>query len=174
MGDDLSLFDFNSAGATQAWHTVHDTVMGGRSNGTVTISDGRLLFSGEVSLANGGGFASARVQDARFDLSAFDGLALTCRGTERVFAMTVRTDIEVPAGSYRSPFTPGAELQRYCLSFDQFELRSFGRLVPGAPPLDRCNVRSIGFLIGGRQAGPFLLEVTSLTAFRRPDRTESR
>ena len=54
------LFDFTTPGDVDGWRAVNDTVMGGVSSGELGWSDGMLVFTGELSLDNGGGFASMR------------------------------------------------------------------------------------------------------------------
>lgn len=50
---------FGAQPAAPAWSAVGDPVMGGRSTGALTPLDATTsVFHGEVSLANGGGFAS--------------------------------------------------------------------------------------------------------------------
>lgn len=56
-----SLFIFDNADAAKAWVNVNDNVMGGISNGRLKITPEKtLLFYGNLSLANNGGFASVR------------------------------------------------------------------------------------------------------------------
>ena len=55
------LASFAAADSLQAWNSVNDGVMGGVSKGGVSRTEqGTMLFSGELSLANNGGFASIR------------------------------------------------------------------------------------------------------------------
>lgn len=59
----MILFDFKDLSAATSWYGVNDTVMGGLSRSKLTISPlGYGIFSGHVSLANGGGFASVRCE----------------------------------------------------------------------------------------------------------------
>ncbi len=163
------VFDFSTVEAAEGWEIVNDTVMGGRSEASVDVAGGRLVFAGAVSLENGGGFASVRSRAERRDLSDFDGLLVTLRGDGRRYALTVRTDVRVRAGSYRIEFDSPAEEATLFFAFDDFVLTSFGRPVAGAPGLARGEVRSVGFLIGGGQAGAFRLEVKRIAAVRRGD-----
>lgn len=63
-----SLFVFNllvvcaQANANQRWYVINDSVMGGVSNSQVTQTQESLLFTGNVSLDNNGGFASIRTE----------------------------------------------------------------------------------------------------------------
>jgi len=167
MAAERVVFDFSAVKASEGWEIVNDTVMGGRSQASVRVEDGLLVFAGEVSLGNGGGFASVRSRAERRDLSNFDGLLVTLRGDGQRYALTVQTDVRVPAGSYRVEFDSPQEEATLFFAFDNFMLTSFGRPVAGAPRLKPGEVRSIGFLIGSGQAGPFRLEVTQIAAVRR-------
>ena len=54
------VFDFVTPASADGWRVTNDTVMGGVSSGELAWSDGALVFVGDLSLANGGGFASIR------------------------------------------------------------------------------------------------------------------
>ena len=54
-----ALFDFADEAAVQGWGTIDDRVMGGVSSSTTLWVAGSLLFAGEVSTDNNGGFSSA-------------------------------------------------------------------------------------------------------------------
>ncbi len=56
----VALVDLDDVGEVAGWTTVNDPVMGGMSNSRITYGDGGLVFSGNISLENNGGFASAR------------------------------------------------------------------------------------------------------------------
>ena len=61
MDKQLTLFDFSSPQAAASWGPIDDRVMGGISNSTFLYKDSSgALFSGEVSMEHGGGFASVR------------------------------------------------------------------------------------------------------------------
>ncbi|WP_246227871.1 CIA30 family protein [Mycolicibacterium helvum] len=55
------LVDLGDPNAVATWTTVNDPVMGGRSSSTVTFGDGGLVFSGDISLDNNGGFAISAI-----------------------------------------------------------------------------------------------------------------
>ena len=52
------LFDFSNQDATSDWFNQNDTVMGGVSDSATTWVDEQLVFSGNLSLDNNGGFTS--------------------------------------------------------------------------------------------------------------------
>ena len=74
------------------WQAVNDGVMGGRSQGdSARTKDGTLLFSGEISLENNGGFSSIRTREQDLQLGDYDGLEVRVRGDGRTYKLSLRT-----------------------------------------------------------------------------------
>jgi hypothetical protein len=72
-----SFIDFEDAGKAQ-WRVESDRVMGGRSTGSAEVTEGTLVFDGEV-VTEGGGFSSVRA-GRKVDLSGHNGIELRVRG----------------------------------------------------------------------------------------------
>lgn len=164
-GPGVPLFDF--AGEEPAWYTVDDDVMGGRSRSSVTVDENsqRLIFSGDMSLENNGGFASSRSQWAPYDLSAFDGIALRVRGDGNVYRLSVRTEAAGPGVGYTAVFETQADTwQEVYVPFDSMVPLYRGFLVRAAGPLDAASVRSFGLMLSDKQEGAFQLEVAWINA----------
>ena len=96
------------------WAVVTDRVMGGLSAGTLTRSTWAsrpcLHLTGEVSLANDGGFVQAALDLAAgggpVDAAGFAGIAITVAGPAEDYALHLRTtDIARPWQSYRAGFS---------------------------------------------------------------------
>ncbi len=156
------IFDFQSrADAAEHWRTINDTVMGGVSTSEFVATDDGAAFQGTVSLDRGGGFASVRAPEDHYDLSGADGLRLRVRGDQKRYTLTMYTRSGGRI-SYRAPFQPSGDWQKIDLSFDALTPFRRGRQVPDAPPFDPSQIRTIGFLIGDKQAGPFRLDVQSI------------
>ncbi|MFW5868408.1 MAG: CIA30 family protein [Armatimonadota bacterium] len=163
---ELILFDFEQAGEADTWRTVNDTVMGGRSESSVDVTDGVLMFSGELSLRNEGGFCSVRSKSSGWNLSDFEGLAVTIRTGERSFVLTARDEPGTDTVGHHHPLpVTGDEWQTVHALFADFEATYHGRVLEDNPGLDTRSVRSIGFLIAEEQEGPFRLEVARIVAF---------
>lgn len=159
------LMDFNSEGEP-AWVAVNDGVMGGVSEGRVARRDGRMQFTGDVSLENNGGFASTRTRGRQYDLSAYEGFVVRLRGDGKKYDFTVRTDLFIPGGYYRFGFeTRAGEWQDVRMPFDTFRATSFGRDVAGAPAMNTGDIRSVGFIISDKQTGEFALEVEEIAVY---------
>jgi monofunctional biosynthetic peptidoglycan transglycosylase len=167
------IFDFDTRDSSGDWTSVNDDVMGGVSTGGFRISDqGALEFKGVVSLENNGGFASIRSRDAKYDLSDFEGLLIRVRGDGHRYACNLRTDFEIMAGSYQQRFeTKKDEWQEIALPFRDFVATSFGQVMRDAPKLNTEKIRSFGFTISDKQAGPFKLEVDWIKAVKKSHKT---
>ncbi|MEX1118126.1 MAG: CIA30 family protein [Terrimicrobiaceae bacterium] len=78
------------------WEVVNDGVMGDLSQGTITISkSGTLIFRGNLSLENNGGFSSFRSSQYAMDLSNAAGITLRVRGDGRTYQFRLTTDARV-------------------------------------------------------------------------------
>ena len=164
------IFDFKAADAERDWVAVNDGVMGGVSEGRVSLSkEGVLGFEGKVSLDNNGGFVSIRSRPDPRDLTPYAGLLIRVRGDGQRYACTLRTDFEIMAGSYQCKFDAQKdEWQNIFLPFEEFVPTSFGQVMRDAPRLNKAAIQSFGFMISDQQAGPFKLEVGWVKAVRHP------
>ncbi|MFP4248860.1 MAG: CIA30 family protein [Armatimonadota bacterium] len=164
--DARTLFDFRQSGDADDWQTVDDTVMGGRSHSAVTIAEDTLVFSGELSLENDGGFCSVRSKLSGWDISDCDGLAVTIRTGDREFILTARDEPGRDTVGHHHPLpVTGDEWQTVHALFADFEAVYHGRVLDEHPGLDTSEVRSVGFLIAGQQEGHFRLEIARIVAF---------
>jgi monofunctional biosynthetic peptidoglycan transglycosylase len=154
--------DFTAAGAAAGWAPVNDAVMGGRSASTFLPSDGGAAFAGEVSFENGGGFASVRTGSRRWPTGGARGFTLVVRGDGQRYRFTLRGDDE--AIQYQAGFVAPADWSTVELALADFVPRHRGRSLANAPPLRAEDIRTLGFLIADRQAGPFRLEIASIAA----------
>jgi len=155
------LFDFNTPNDAQKWVSVNDGVMGGRSEGTSRVNrNGSLEFYGNLSLENRGGFASVRSRPGKLHLSKTDALVIRFRGDGRTYYCNLYVPTDRIAFSYRAQFeTEAGGWQEVRLPLKAFRATWFGRTLSEAPIIDAKNIRSFGFLIADKKAGPFKLEV---------------
>lgn len=152
------------SGPLRAWRCVHDDVMGGRSTGHVTQNEaGHVHFQGTVSLENGGGFASVR-SDAALDVASATGLLVRGYGPPRRYRLTLRTET-APRISYRLPFWTTPRPAWHYLPFARVRPMRRGQPRPDAPPFDATAICELGFLIGDKQEGDFVLHVMHLAVY---------
>jgi len=163
----LTLFDFSAE--SQPWPSIDDVVMGGRSSSAMEIEKGMAVFAGEVSLADGGGFASVRSLARPHDLSAYSGILLRVRGDGKRYGLRLRTDRRFDGVNYQAFFgtRPGI-CEEIRLPFEAFRPVLRGRTLQDWPELDRSAVQTFGLIIAGRQEGPFRLEIDWIRAYPGP------
>lgn len=155
------LMNFDGTAQEEGWVAVNDGVMGGRSSGGPRIEDGQLEFSGELSLANNGGFSSVRSVGRDFDLSDASQVVLRVRGDGRRYQLRLATDARYRGLSvaYGAEFdTRAGEWSEVRVPLASLAPTVRGRTLTG-PPLDRSQIREIGLLIADKQEGAFALQV---------------
>jgi outer membrane lipoprotein SlyB len=90
------IFDFTqpSSDLQEVWGALDDVVMGGVSQSGIQIGAATANFSGTVSTANSGGFASVRTRNFEppLDLSEFDGIELRLKGDGNRYKFMLRTE----------------------------------------------------------------------------------
>ncbi len=158
------LVDLGDPAAVASWTTVNDPVMGGRSTSTVAFGDGGLEFSGNISLDNNGGFASARGPvDPEIGRRATGATSLRVRalGDGKTYVLKVETG---QPWSYIQRFATEAGVRRtYDLPVSGFEpVGMFLDPALGAPPLDPSTISRVALYILDKQEGPFQLVVSSI------------
>lgn len=91
---EILLFDFGSPNAVNQWGAVDDIVMGGISSSRLTWENGVAVFTGEVSTANNGGFASVRSKNLNppWDLSGYKGIRLRIKGDGQRYKFILRCE----------------------------------------------------------------------------------
>lgn len=148
---------------------VDDVVMGGHSRSSFgPHSRDTSLFSGLVSLENGGGFASVRMGLARTDFSEVESLKLRVRGDGRVYQLRLRSEDSEDGPGYAARFeTTAGQWEILTIPLSDFEATFRGRPVPEVRPLRDSAVCQIGILISDRQEGPFRLEMDWVRAIFR-------
>lgn len=172
MAEDKKLYDFSDPKAAADWVAIHDVVMGGVSSGGIEATEGgSMLFEGEVSLENNGGFASIRSRPRQWDLGAYDGIVIRVRGDGKRYKLNLKTDSSFDGVMYRVSFeTNEGEWQALRFPFTEFMASFRGRRIPDAPALDPARIASVGLLISDKQEGPFRLEIAWIGSYSEIDR----
>jgi NADH dehydrogenase [ubiquinone] 1 alpha subcomplex assembly factor 1 len=142
--------------------------MGGRSTARVAVADGLLRFTGTLSLAQGGGFASVRSVGASWNLDGADSLVVRLRGDGRAWQLRLYDDVpwQGRAIAHSAALDAGADWVEAEVALDALVPVFRGRGVP-APGLARDRVTGIGLMLADRRPGPFRLEVAAIRARRR-------
>lgn len=167
--DDFARDDGVSSLAT-TWQRFTDRVMGGRSQATsaVEILDGRrcLRLTGEVSLANNGGFIQVALplaaRDGALDARGWTGLRLLVRGAGDGdgYYLHLRTaDCRLPWQYYGAALPCGPEWAGVEIAFADFRPESLGE------KLDVSRLRRLG-VVAGKKAFAADVAVARIELYR--------
>jgi hypothetical protein len=132
---DSTLFDFTQPDTpiAEVWGELDDVVMGGVSESQFGRMGASAVFSGTVSTANSGGFASVRTRnfDPPLNLSGFTGAKLRVRGDGQRYKFMLRQDTTWDSVAY-------------CASFDTVDREWTTVQIPFATlvPVFRARTRS--------------------------------
>jgi hypothetical protein len=158
------LFDFSNQDETSDWFNQNDTVMGGVSNSATTWVDGQLVFSGNLSLDNNGGFTSTfgPINDQLPTLmSGAEAIVVTARGDGKTYLMQIRNYDNT---RYVQRFTTVADVEQdYVLPLADFESVDWRlSVIPNAAPIDTTTIGQLGFYLLDKQVGPFELAISMI------------
>ena len=150
---------------------VHDTVMGGRSSGSVrTVSEPEgLRFFGDLSLANNGGFASAEFRLAKKLPSApYRRIKLNVAADGRQYQLRLKTPFIPKDVAYVADFNSAVAQQSYYFQLSDFNGRYRGRLVPNMPKLHFADVSHISVMLADKNSGTFSIVLYSISLSTEP------
>ena len=170
---DHTLIDFESPSEADSWQVVLDGVMGGLSTGEVEVTDGRLVFTGETSLRNNGGFSSIRRGLPEGSMQGRDSLRLRVRGDGRTWIVGTRKSRRMGADSFWTRFdTKDGEWMTVDVPIRGMERHYFGNRIDGS--IKPEEVASVEFYMYDKKAGPFRLEVEEINAVNADEFIASR
>jgi hypothetical protein len=93
----LVIVDFRKGMDISAWEIEDDVVMGGRSQGAFSLNEnGHAVFSGEVSLENGGGFSSVQHSFDAIDVSQYSSAVLRIKGDGKRYQFLIESERDAP------------------------------------------------------------------------------
>ena len=147
-------FPFN-ADSGKYWQYVSDRVMGGVSDGQVTLEkDGEMYYArliGDVSTKNNGGFIQVRANvsfaNSEKDGNNLQGVRLNVRGNGESYYIHIRTnDSWSPSDYYAATFKADSDWKMVDLPFDNFQRRRGSN----EKTLDAKNITSFAIVAYGR------------------------
>ncbi len=151
------------------WQALHDQVMGGRSQGTAQPHDAggeepaHVLFSGQISRDNGGGFASFRL---RLPQAAQMGTAQTAwlrlRGDGGPFKLCLHRQSDWDGVQWQADFQAPDTWTTLALPLAMFEPRRRGRPMSERPLAGSDSLLQIGLMTVRPEPGPFWLAVARI------------
>ncbi|MEM6713441.1 MAG: CIA30 family protein [Cyanobacteria bacterium P01_C01_bin.147] len=182
VSEDYPLFDFRSSdteGLREVWGAVDDVVMGGVSASGMSLLSGFARFSGTVSTANSGGFASVRTRNFEppFNLQGWQGVRLVLRGDGQRYKVILRNSNSWDSRAYcYSVDTEPAQWRVVDIPFAAFIATFRAKTQPTAPQLDPTSICSFQLMLSKFEydgdknphfhPGSFALDVRSLSGYR--------
>jgi len=167
---DIILYGANDPQIT-AWQIVDDGVMGGLSKGNFKSNkkNGSLIFAGNLSLENNGGFSSIRSNSLLVDLSAFKGIRIKARGDGRKYKIRLESDARyrLRTVSFQHEFTATkGEWSEVFIPFDKLKASWRGLQLP-KKKFNPKKIQKIGIIIADKNEGPFRMELGWIKASRK-------
>lgn len=153
------LLDFSSSETVQMFRVINDVVMGGASTSRLSSTGAAMVFEGDVSLENNGGFASLR-GPVRFPAESA-ALLLTVRGDGQRYKLTLKLDDNTSTAQYQAAFVAPREWQTLRFKPTDFAASFRGRAV-SAPIVRLVDVQYVGLLISDKQSGAFRIELKGI------------
>lgn len=152
----LQIYTFSTQKNVREWRIVNDGVMGGESSSSLVLTEaGHGHFSGHVSLANNGGFASIQLtrniklsEERKF-------IVLRVKGDGKAYEFRLKGDISQPE-YYVHQFTTSGEWENIKLAISEFYPQFRGRKLD-IPNFNFKNIEQFSFLIADKQEGNFEL-----------------
>jgi NADH dehydrogenase [ubiquinone] 1 alpha subcomplex assembly factor 1 len=154
----LLIHQFDSQTGLADWVIQDDVVMGGVSRGRIEINEaGDLLFAGDISLENDGGFSSVQRDFDSIDVSAGRAICLGVKGDGKRYQLRVESAPGDRHG-YAFDFDTSGEWQTIEIPFDQmYAIRHGDRL--DLPNYPGQTLAQIQILFGNGREESFQIEV---------------
>lgn len=174
------LFDFSQPSSTldQVWGALDDVVMGGVSASGLRQEPGAALFTGYVSTANSGGFASVRTRNFEppLNLSGHTGVRLQLMGDGKRYKFLVRDEGTWDSIAYTHSFdTVANQWITVEIPFAQLIPVFRAKTVDTARPLAAGQIRSFQLMLSKFEydgalnpnfaAGEFCLRLQSISVY---------
>jgi len=155
--------DFTNGESQLSWFAVNDGVMGGLSQGAVSLASGALLHAGVIN-TNGGGFSSVRAGLPEDALVGYTRLQIRLNTFGRQYAVNFG-DNRYRSVSHRAllPANPGDTWQEVFIDFDQTLPTRIGFQVD-AEPFAASAINELSLILSDGADGPFRMEVAWIRA----------
>ncbi len=158
---EVLMLDFGQTFENKPWAIVNDGVMGGKSQSQVIEHKNSLVFSGEISLKNNGGFASLQSPKENQDLSQFTHVAIKYRSSGQDFALRLLKYQAFYRPHFKHYFKPtDGEWQLVSIPLSDFE--EYVLSSPTGATISKTDLQEIirlGIIVSNKKEGPFSIEI---------------
>jgi len=163
FSQNVTMVDPSNKIGIDKWRIVNDGVMGGISQSNIYLNEiNNIIFAGNVSLENNGGFASIRREFDGNQLKESSVFLLRVKGDGNIykFRLTMKGSYANYSADFKTIKDQWMDIE---IPVENFKPYYFGRSIR-APRLKVHKVNSVGILISDKQEGAFALEIEHIKA----------
>jgi hypothetical protein len=143
----VSIIDPTGSQELSHWRITNDSVMGGKSQGEIILAQDRVLFTGNVSRENNGGFTSTFHPITPLATNQ-ETITIDVQGDGHVYQLRLVTIADGYRLSYKHEFaTSIGNRQKIKFVLSDFEASFRGRKIANAPELTSEGIVELGFLL---------------------------
>ena len=156
------IFVFNHDCKLENWQVVDDIVMGGRSNGQLSLNfDGNGVFKGNVSIENNGGFSSIQLNLDGVKTVKNQVIELQLKGDGSLFQFRIKAT-KYDRHSYVYDFKTTGQWETILIPLNKM-YPSFRGYTLDIPNFNQSQIERIGFLKASKINSAFQLEIKSIS-----------
>ena len=150
------IYDFNKNSSSRDWRIIDDGVMGGLSQGKLSIdAEGNGVFAGTVSLENYGGFSSVRYQCDKIKVTKDSKVRIRLKGDGKNYQFRIK-DKATSYYSYITTFKTSGDWETVEIKLSELYPSYRGQTL-NLPNFDSDSFEEIVFLIGNKKNESFQL-----------------
>jgi len=156
------IYHFDNEVNLKEWVIVNDDVMGGVSKSNLNINKyGNGVFSGKISTAYNGGFASVRYNCKRIYIKDNKSIRLKIKGDEKEYQLRIKANTD-DYYSYLLPFKTSGKWEEIIIPLKEMYASFRGRRLD-VKNFNNDYIEQITFLIGNKKNESFNLIIDSIT-----------
>jgi len=157
------MINFTEQQSLDNWRITNDGVMGGKSQGQISLQADKAIFSGDISLENNGGFSSV-FRPIESLAKALETVTIDIEGDGLTYQLRMTVNLDGYRMAYKQSFdTVAGQQTQLSFTLADFQASFRGRDIPNAPVLESENIREVGFLVTRKVAGAFSLVIASVS-----------
>tara|TARA_B100001758_G_C18376818_1_gene594821 strand:+ start:952 stop:1494 length:543 start_codon:yes stop_codon:yes gene_type:complete len=156
-----TIYNFKIGGKFDEWHSVNDDVMGGISNGELSLSnEGHGVFTGKISLENNGGFSSIRYNVKKLNLNKKKIIKLKIKGDGKRYQFRIKKNL-FDYHSYITYFETNGNWEVIEINLNEMYPSFRGNKI-NKNLFDGNYISQIAILYGNRKTEPFTLLIDKI------------
>lgn len=161
MNPGAMIMDFTAGSSPGQWRIVDDVVMGGRSDGSFSVSEaGTGVFRGRVSLENSGGFSSVQHNLPERSVEGYRHFEIRLKGDGKRYQFRARSEPS-QRHAYAFYFQTTGDWQTIRIPMDQM-FPTWRGVKLDIPHYPGRELSEIAFLIGNNRNEEFRLEIETI------------